>query len=376
MRTRRRLAGAIAFALVCCAVVMAGSGLAAASHASKDRRRCARELPREFRELSDPRSLSGSPPAALTSILEALRRPAGSGDRLPAPLGPRFGYTGVWVGYVRLLAKSSGETSYFLVPGIDALRLPSACLSELSGSRLRRYLEEAREQRSGLVEIDAYNQTGGSLSAAFTPSEIQAGEAILVVPDASAKGEVSGLVPDGVASVTLFSPEGTSETAAVANNLFLTPVSETGPTIVGVNVGQGESPSAALSFTVQWHSASGAVIRTFRLPTSTLTAPLEAGAPAALSLPVPPAVEQAGGRQLAEFKLGSEVVAQSGCLACHRIGDSGNNGPGQPLTHIGSTLTETQIEHALISPRAPMPSFKNLPATKLQAVVKFLSLLH
>jgi hypothetical protein len=162
----------------------------------------------------------------------------------------------------------------------------------------------------------------------------------------------------------------------VANNLFLAPVSEIGATIVPENIGQGESPSAALSATVQWHSASGAVIRTFRIPNSTLTAPLEAGAPAALSLPVPPAVEQAGGEQLAEFELGSAIVAQSGCLACHRIGDSGNNGPGQPLTHIGSTLTEAQIEHALISPRAPMPSFENLPAAKLEAVIRFLSLLR
>ena len=34
----------------------------------------------------------------------------------------------------------------------------------------------------------------------------------------------------------------------------------------------------------------------------------------------------------------SSSSAQSGCLACHVIGDNGNNGPGPPLTHIGSKL--------------------------------------
>ena len=31
------------------------------------------------------------------------------------------------------------------------------------------------------------------------------------------------------------------------------------------------------------------------------------------------------------------MVGQSGCLACHVIGDNGNNGPGPALTHIGSS---------------------------------------
>jgi menaquinol-cytochrome c reductase cytochrome b/c subunit len=68
-----------------------------------------------------------------------------------------------------------------------------------------------------------------------------------------------------------------------------------------------------------------------------------------------------------------EVVAQSGCLACHRIGAQGNSGPGPDLTHIGSTLSAEQIEHAILDPSAPMPSFKNLPAVKLKDVVEFLA---
>jgi hypothetical protein len=91
---------------------------------------------------------------------------------------------------------------------------------------------------------------------------------------------------------------------------------------------------------------------------------------------VPPAVKNAGGSELREFNTGMKVVAQSGCLACHRIGQQGNAGPGLDLTHIGSTLSAEQIEHAILYPTVPMPSFKNLPDAKLEDVVAFLSQLR
>jgi cytochrome c2 len=91
------------------------------------------------------------------------------------------------------------------------------------------------------------------------------------------------------------------------------------------------------------------------------------------AIAAPPAVKRAGGRELAEFKLGRTVMAQSGCLACHRIGSDGNRGPGRSLTDVGSVLSRHGIEHALIDPSAPMPSFKHLPAAKFKALVEFLS---
>ena len=92
--------------------------------------------------------------------------------------------------------------------------------------------------------------------------------------------------------------------------------------------------------------------------------------------PIPVAVKRAGGEQLVDFKSGRTVYAQSGCAACHRLGDVGNAGPGPNLTHIGSTLSTPQLEYAIIDPRAPMPSFSHLPAAKFKAVVEFLSLLR
>jgi ubiquinol-cytochrome c reductase cytochrome b subunit/menaquinol-cytochrome c reductase cytochrome b/c subunit len=78
-------------------------------------------------------------------------------------------------------------------------------------------------------------------------------------------------------------------------------------------------------------------------------------------------------QQRATFTAGARVVAQSGCLFCHTLGANGNSGPGPDLTHIGSLLPAQGIASTLINPTAPMPSFKNLPPQKFQAVVGFLS---
>jgi menaquinol-cytochrome c reductase cytochrome b/c subunit len=97
------------------------------------------------------------------------------------------------------------------------------------------------------------------------------------------------------------------------------------------------------------------------------------GAPTAIEMPTPAVVAQAGGNTLAEYEAGRKVVAQSGCLACHKIGDNGNSGPGPELTHIASRLPGQGIARTLVNPTAPMPSFKNLPPKKFTAAVFFLS---
>ncbi len=78
-------------------------------------------------------------------------------------------------------------------------------------------------------------------------------------------------------------------------------------------------------------------------------------------------------QQKAVFAAGATVVGESGCLACHQLGNNGNNGPGPILTHIGALLPSQAIASTLINPTAPMPSFKGLPPQKFQAVVGFLS---
>ena len=97
------------------------------------------------------------------------------------------------------------------------------------------------------------------------------------------------------------------------------------------------------------------------------------GAPTAIEMATPTAVKEAGPKLLAEYEEGRKVVAQSGCLACHKIGDNGNSGPGPDLTQIASRIPRQAIARTLVNPTAPMPSFKNLPAKKFEAIVNFLS---
>jgi menaquinol-cytochrome c reductase cytochrome b/c subunit len=100
----------------------------------------------------------------------------------------------------------------------------------------------------------------------------------------------------------------------------------------------------------------------------------QAGSPTAIEVKTPASIKQAGGTELREYEAGKLVVAQSGCLACHKIGENGNSGPGPDLTHIASRLKAQGIARTLVNPTAPMPSFKNLPPQKFKAVVEFLSL--
>ena len=82
------------------------------------------------------------------------------------------------------------------------------------------------------------------------------------------------------------------------------------------------------------------------------------------------------GATLAQYNAGKLVAAQSGCLACHKIGDNGNDGPGPPLTDVGSRVPKQAIARTLINPTSPMPSFKDLPPAKFNALVAFLSQLQ
>jgi quinol-cytochrome oxidoreductase complex cytochrome b subunit len=75
----------------------------------------------------------------------------------------------------------------------------------------------------------------------------------------------------------------------------------------------------------------------------------------------------------AKYEPGKLVAAQSGCLACHKIGENGNSGPGPNLTAIGERLPAAAIRRTLDNPTAPMPSFRGLPEKKKADLVAFLS---
>jgi ubiquinol-cytochrome c reductase cytochrome b subunit/menaquinol-cytochrome c reductase cytochrome b/c subunit len=100
------------------------------------------------------------------------------------------------------------------------------------------------------------------------------------------------------------------------------------------------------------------------------------GSPNSVALAAPPGLSASA---QATYAAGAVVVGESGCLACHTIGDNGNNGPGPPLTHIGSMLRPGAIASTLRNPTAPMPSFAGLAHNnpkKFQNLVSFLSMLQ
>jgi ubiquinol-cytochrome c reductase cytochrome b subunit/menaquinol-cytochrome c reductase cytochrome b/c subunit len=100
------------------------------------------------------------------------------------------------------------------------------------------------------------------------------------------------------------------------------------------------------------------------------------GSPNSVNLP-PPATLSAA--EVPIFRAGELVVGQSGCLACHQIGDNGNNGPGPVLTQIGLILRPQAIASTLRNPTSPMPSFESLAKQypqKFNDLVNFLSYLQ
>jgi quinol-cytochrome oxidoreductase complex cytochrome b subunit len=73
------------------------------------------------------------------------------------------------------------------------------------------------------------------------------------------------------------------------------------------------------------------------------------------------------------YEHGAEVVGQSGCLACHELGENGNNGPGPELTHIAQKIPRAAIVRSVQIGPGIMPSYRDLPPRKLNQLADFLS---
>jgi quinol---cytochrome c reductase cytochrome c subunit, bacillus type len=101
-----------------------------------------------------------------------------------------------------------------------------------------------------------------------------------------------------------------------------------------------------------------------------------AGAPTEIDMKAPSDLK---GANLQKYDAGKLVAAQSGCLACHKIGENGNGGPGPELTKIGNRLPKDAIARTLVNPTAPMPPYtglKNGDPQKFDNLVYFLSQLR
>ncbi|HKF79205.1 MAG TPA: c-type cytochrome [Thermoleophilaceae bacterium] len=64
-----------------------------------------------------------------------------------------------------------------------------------------------------------------------------------------------------------------------------------------------------------------------------------------------------------QFEKGKEVMAASGCLGCHKVGENGNT-LGPNLTNIGDRLGRQAIARTLVNPPSFMPNFQKLQREK------------
>ena len=73
-----------------------------------------------------------------------------------------------------------------------------------------------------------------------------------------------------------------------------------------------------------------------------------AGSPTEIDQPAPRGLER-----------GQEVMASSGCLGCHKVGENGNT-LGPNLTDVGDRLGMAAIARTLVNPTPPMPPYRTL----------------
>ncbi|MBK8294005.1 MAG: c-type cytochrome [Solirubrobacterales bacterium] len=91
-----------------------------------------------------------------------------------------------------------------------------------------------------------------------------------------------------------------------------------------------------------------------------------AGSPSEIELATKPQYEQ-----------GKAIVAESGCLACHAIGENGaHGGLGPDLTEIGSKIPRSAIKQSVEIGPGIMPSFRGLGEEDLNAVADYLASLN
>lgn len=153
------------------------------------------------------------------------------------------------------------------------------------------------------------------------------------------------------------------------------------PTVLGCSASPTECSSGNAALLSEWRRArnhlcpegkadvlikvNGAIVCVATLPSA---------GPSGIGVAMPSVVRARG--EGAYFRAGEALAARNGCLARHRIAESGNNGPGSDLTHIGSRLAPAALERALVDSREPMPSFSRMPEPQRRALVYFLAQLR
>lgn len=236
---------------------------------------CRQTLASRVAQANRVSEIHGVPARALLSTLGVLRRPATAADRLPESSLPMHGQgLSVYAGATRRAARI-GQTSYYFVPVREdlAASLPSARCLAMENAAMTRALPTfpaalrgdmrvliaafiayerdlaAKPSVDAICQV-AQQRNGGGMSCSDTADQIRHG----LFPEAD-NGTFTGLVPDGVASVTLSFPAAAggsarSVSAKVHGNVY------------AVHVGASQTIRPG-SPTIRWRAADGRVLKTY-----------------------------------------------------------------------------------------------------------------
>ncbi len=77
----------------------------------------------------------------------------------------------------------------------------------------------------------------------------------------------------------------------------------------------------------------------------------------------------------AQVAEGRRLTIAAGCSSCHRIGETGYDGPGPDLSRIGRALPAAGIRRAMTEPVAPLTSYAAQGDDRLDAIAAYLAAL-
>ena len=210
---------------------------------------------RGFDGTTPTRAVATLPPPAVRDRIAALRRPQRASDLPPrwfmdstlrAPL-----HATVQVDAIRLLRRAPNGDGLYLVPTTERapdMRPSPGCLRTLSPYQREREAKlerRAREYAERLhITVYALGRGGGGTAAAFDPDAYRHGRAAY----GSLGRRLTGMAPDGVASVGLRFGDGTRQVVPVVGNVWIA----TAPHA-------SERPRAVL-----WRAADGHVVGRLR----------------------------------------------------------------------------------------------------------------
>ena len=218
-----------------------------------------------------PETERGAPTPALLAALAVLRNPRAVADELPGSLRGNAP-SGRFVQYIRL-ATTAGGLAYYVVPSSSPSRMPlvtSQCIAAsvtAADNEVRRLAAPLRARVLDLIARLATReretlarQTGDAVCLLFAGHDTGGGTCGATAADVrdwglvSVLGPLAGIVPDGVATVTIHYPAGdglraVTASTKVVNNVFVTSITRAFGT-------------RRLTPTILWRSASGRVLKT------------------------------------------------------------------------------------------------------------------